>query len=447
MNGTIKIVTDLYSKVYNTNQTIRIYLPAGYDESEQSYPVVYLHDGQWMYSKEQRASWNADLVADELIEQKAIPPVILVSVDCDEAVRRQQMTHITPPPFRRMGRRGYVPCFAFSGKGKGYDYEAFLVEDVKDYMDKNYRTMPEKENTVLAGSSMGGIVTLCIGMNRHETFGKLGLLSPAVHWITDEFYNGILNYNQNIWLDCGMCESYYVDNARELYQIFKSVGYEQGENLNFLVQPDAVHTEAYFSQRFRMMLLWMFGEKAKIKDVSIFGAEKAAVSGHKTVLNTVITYENGVMSSDMDAQYQIAPEGILDITPEGIVCAKHSGEAVITYRNGEWKTEKAIKVVNSLSQDIILNIIADIPEATPKEDPIVYHFFRDQYVVLEHVRENTYAGSIGVPRDWQFYGHFTRCIENRDKKRECTITGQEVDRYVCASGNQTIHYIVEKWKE
>lgn len=447
MKGSIHVIKDFYSNVLSSKRTLRVYLPPGYEDTQDGYPVVYLHDGQWCFSERGKNRWDVDLVTEDLILTEDILPVILVGFDCNEADRRREMTHTTPPPFRNMGRRGYIPCYAFDGEGRGFSYEACLTDEVKPYIDTHYRTRPEKENTLLVGSSMGGLVTLCMGMNRHEVYGMLGLVSPAIHWLSDEFYNSIQNYNQKIWLDCGMAESYYVDNTRELYRIFSGIGYRQGEDILYLAQPDAVHTEQYFKQRFRMILLWMFGEKTFPKTAAILGRSVVSVNGYSSVLNTVVIYENGIMCSDMNAQYQTEPEGILKIEPDGEVRALHPGKAVISYKNGDIIINKEVTAVNALSGTVLLDITVEVPQDTPQGEPIVYQFFRDQYCILKRKEKNIFTGSIGVPRDWEFYGHFNRCVENRDRKRECTKEGMEVDRFVRTSENQSLYYIVEKWKE
>lgn len=445
--GSVHVIQDFYSRALNRQQTIRVYLPPNYDDKACRYPVVYLHDGQWCFHDGSSETWEADVIAEQLILSGQIPPVILVGIDCNEKDRRREMSHITPPPFRRMGRRGYIPCYSFEGEGMGYSYEYCVTDEVKPYVDANFRTLPDKKNTLLAGASMGGLVTLNMGTSRHETYGMLGLLSPAIHWVADEFYNSITWRDQKIWLDCGMVESYYVDNARELYKIYSSLGYKQGKDLWFLAQPGAIHTERYFRERFKMLLLWMFGKTPKAKSCVILGNDTVSVGGMPMVCNVIVIYENGVMGSDMDADFDIREPGIVEINGNGEIRALCQGETEIIYHNETLTANKHIKAVNSLSRDILLEIYADIPEDTPEQEPIVFHFFRDQYCILQKKEDNLYHGLIGIPRDWEFFGHFTRCVENRDMKTECTHDGQPVNRYIKADDNIVMHYKVEKWSD
>ena len=179
---------------------------------------------------------------------------------------------------------------------------------------------------------------------------------------------------------------------------------------------------------------------------TIEARQNSATAGHVTVLNTLVTYDNGVILSDMNAQYTDTAHA-LKIDSTGEVHPLHAGETEIVYEKNGINAVKPMMLLNSLSEDVLIYVKVHVPEDTPKDGPIVYHFFRDQYVVLQHEERNVYSGFIGVPRDWSFDGHFTRCAENRDKKRECYLDKGEVERRVVAMENQYLEYTVERWKE
>ena len=204
IQGRVEIIRNFHSDALNRDDRVfRVYLPPDYDKGGGRYPVIYMHDGQWGFrcegQEEVGDNDGLDVITDELIVSGKIAPVILVGVDCDEKNRRQEMSHSTPPKARRMGRRGYIPCFSFDGQGLGFQYQSHVADEVKPYVDAHYRTRPERENTMITGSSMGGLVSLRMGMYRPETFGLLGLQPPAVHWESDEFYNKVVkNFQQKI---------------------------------------------------------------------------------------------------------------------------------------------------------------------------------------------------------------------------------------------------------
>ncbi len=457
IQGSVEVIRNFHSDALNRDDRVfRVYLPPHYDESTDRYPVIYMHDGQWVFGCEGQSLHTGgkadggmmDVITDEMIVSGEIPPVILVAVDCDVENRRQEMSHSTPPKARRMGRRGYIPCFAFEGEGLGFQYQTHVADEVKPYVDAHYRTQPEREHTMITGSSMGGLVSLRMGMYRQEVFGLLGLQSPAVHWESDDFYNhAVKNYGQKIWLDCGSAEAYYVDNTRFLVKLFNGLGYKYNEDFVYYLQPDATHCGAYFAPRYRQMLLWFFGKKSPVTYCEIVARDDVAVVGHVTVLNTLVHYQNGLVISDMDARYTIEPAEGLSVAPTGEVTAHNAGEAVICYVNGGITAEKQVTILNALSEDVLIYVTVTVPDNTPQDGPIVYHFFRDQFFILERGSDGKYRGFIGVPRDWRFDGHFTRCAENRDRKRECTATGEQVDRRVIAEETLHLEYTVEAWLE
>lgn len=458
LQGRVEIVRGIHSAALDKdNRKVRVYLPPDYDSGMQRYPAVYLHDAQWCFMCEGQDrlpsapypdDQGVDVTVDGMIAKGEIPPIILVGIDCDENDRRREMSHSTPPGARRMGRRGYIPCYSFEGEGLGLRYQSFIVDEVKPLIDRMYRTLPGREHTLLTGSSMGGLVSLRMGMYRCDVFGMLGLQSPAVHWESDGFYNEtVRNHGQKIWLDCGSAESYYVDNTRCLAKILLSLGYEYGKDLAYYAEPGAIHEPMFFVPRMRQMLKWFFSEKTEPVKCEIGGLPEAAVAGHRSVLNTMVTYANGVTLTDLDAEYDVDPKDVLSVSRTGEIDAKRAGIAQIRYKKNGLCAEKTVTVFNSLSESVLMHITAKVPEDTPADDLVVFHFFRDQYLVLDKYSDGLYRGYIGIPRGWEFDGHFTRCIENRDRKRECTRGGDRVDRRVIADQELHLEYTVERWLE
>lgn len=459
LNGNVEIIRDFHSDALNADHRVfRVYLPPDYDQGKDCYPVVYLHDGQWMFAcdgkREARAANTVDccaidLAIDALIREGQIRPVIMVAIDCDVNIRRQQMSHSGPHFARRMGRRGYVPCFSFEGNPMGFQYQAYVADEVKPYVDSHYRTLPQREHTLLAGSSMGGLVSLRMGMYRPEVFGMLGLQSPAVHWETDAFYNDVVkNYRQKIWLDCGTAEAYYVDNTRFLLQLLCGLGYAYGRDIAYSLEEGASHCAKYFEKRFAHMMLWFFGESAPVCSCEIFARDDAAVAGHVTVLNTRVRYQNGMVLSDMAAEYRAEPAGAVRIEKNGEVHPLiGTGTVKITCQCGGQTAEKTLTLKNALSRDVILSVTANVPADTPPGGQITYQFFRDQSLPLERCADGKYRGFIGVPRDWCFDGYITRCQPHCSQQCEVAEAAGAADRRIQARENVNVEYTVKAWAE
>ena len=170
---------DFRSEVLDNERTIYVYTPPDYvdgddgEDGEQRYPVLYLQDGQNLFHPEKAAfgvEWKAGETADELLASGKIEPVIIVGI----ANTPERGEEYTPPDFGVAGRAD--------------EYVEFLTEELKPFIDKNYRTRAEEPaGTGIGGSSLGGLISLYACMAAPEVFGKCAALSPAVWWPGREF--------------------------------------------------------------------------------------------------------------------------------------------------------------------------------------------------------------------------------------------------------------------
>ncbi|MBC7867348.1 MAG: hypothetical protein H7X88_07430 [Gloeobacteraceae cyanobacterium ES-bin-316] len=164
--------TAFYMPQLNRNRKVMIYLPEGYDKTSKRYPVMYMHDGQNLFDEFTAGfgEWGVDECLDSLIK-KGKKPCIVVAIDNGP---------------RRLNE--YNPFyFARFGEGEGDAYVNFLVATLKPFIDRKYRTMPNKENTTIAGSSMGGLISYYALLKYPSVFGKAGVFSPAF-WTADSIF-------------------------------------------------------------------------------------------------------------------------------------------------------------------------------------------------------------------------------------------------------------------
>lgn len=148
----------------NRQRRIWIYTPPGYTGSKERYPVLYMHDGQNLFDEATSGfgEWGVDECLDSLSLQTG-KRVIVVGIDNGP---------------RRMNE--YNPFdFESYGKGEGDLYVDFIATTLKPFIDKHYRTMPGKEHTLIAGSSMGGLISYYAMLRRPDIFGRAGIFSPA----------------------------------------------------------------------------------------------------------------------------------------------------------------------------------------------------------------------------------------------------------------------------
>ena len=160
----------------NRTRRIWIYLPKGYNETQKRYPVLYMQDGQNIFDEYTSAfgEWGVDECLDSLIAGGK-PAAIVVGIDNGP----ERLNEYNPYAFRDFG------------EGEGDRYLDFIVQTLKPFIDKNYRTLASKENTIIAGSSMGGLISYYAMIKQPQVFGKAGIFSPtfwtapAINQLTD----------------------------------------------------------------------------------------------------------------------------------------------------------------------------------------------------------------------------------------------------------------------
>lgn len=146
---------------------IWMYYPEGYKASDKRYPVIYMHDGQNLFDT--ATAFGEEWCIDETLHSLHAQCIVIGIENSD-----QRMTEYN------------CHCNEEYGKGEGKAYIDFIVHNLKPYVDENYRTMPDRENTFMAGSSMGGLISLFAGLYHPDVFGKLGIFSPSL-WIVPNF--------------------------------------------------------------------------------------------------------------------------------------------------------------------------------------------------------------------------------------------------------------------
>jgi predicted alpha/beta superfamily hydrolase len=146
-------------------------------------------------------------------------------------------------------------------RGLAHLYGQFLMEELKPFIDKKYRTKPDAESTGLGGSSLGGLATLAIGIFYSEVFTRLMVMSPSIWW--DDYailrLVGILGEKPplKIWLDTGTDEPGW-ELARHLGDCLIDKGWQLGLDLSYLEVKGANHSEAAWAARVEPALRFLF---------------------------------------------------------------------------------------------------------------------------------------------------------------------------------------------
>ncbi|MDR3625624.1 MAG: alpha/beta hydrolase-fold protein, partial [Ignavibacteriaceae bacterium] len=149
----------------------------------------------------------------------------------------------------------------------GRIYMDFVVNTLKPYIDKNYRTLPDRENTATGGSSMGGLISFMLAWEHPETFSKAACLSPAFHIEEINYIPKVVNYSGikkpvKIYIDIGTIdlEARLKPGVDEIVNELKNQGYQSGKDLYYYVDEGAAHSESAWAKRNWRYLEFLFGK-------------------------------------------------------------------------------------------------------------------------------------------------------------------------------------------
>lgn len=231
---------------------IIVALPPDYVVTERRYPVLYLHDGQNLFDGEtsfiKGRIWDVHSTVDRLIAEGAIEPLIVVGVYNTGVDRMEEYTPMRDPKL---------------GGGNAKLYGRLLVEELKPWVDAHYRTLDGPTHTGVGGSSLGGLVSLYLGLSWPNVFGRLAVLSPSIWWGR----GGMLQYVRHmhpeprprIWLDVGLAEGpTMLERCDALHRLLQRRGWKEDANLRYLRVPDGRHDELAWAGRVAPFLRFLF---------------------------------------------------------------------------------------------------------------------------------------------------------------------------------------------
>ena len=258
LTGNIQKHPAFPSRILKNRRDILVYLPPGYRRfSTRHYPVLYLHDGQNVFDAATSfggVEWGVDETAQRLIRQKLIEPMIIVAI---ANVGEDRIHEYAPTPAR------IDPPKRKRSKGLLRSYGRFLIEELKPFIDRKYRTRREAEFTGLGGSSLGGLATLALGLWFPNYFTRLAVLSPSIWWDDCAIYDIVDEIDETakpplkIWLDTGTHEPGW-ERAASLRDRLTEKGWRLHDDLHYLEVEGGDHSEGAWAARIDPVLRFLF---------------------------------------------------------------------------------------------------------------------------------------------------------------------------------------------
>ena len=241
------------SRFLRNQRDLIVYLPPGYDEQPQRhFPVLYLHDGQNLFDGATSfipgMDWHVGHTADDCIRAGRVQPLIIVGI---YNAGKQRLGEYTPTRAPKLGG------------GRANRYAKFLLEEVQPMVKGNYRVLGGAENTGIGGSSLGGLVSLYLGLRQPQIFGKIAALSPSVWWnqrVILRFVEAApVRPLPRIWLDIGTREGpRIVDDVERFRDVLLKKGWQLGRDLFYQRVEGAEHNEAAWAARVGPFLEFLF---------------------------------------------------------------------------------------------------------------------------------------------------------------------------------------------
>jgi len=247
VTGGIRYHYNFYANRLKNERTIIVWLPESYKtETKKRYPVLYAHDGQNLFDPKTSfigVDWQLDETADTLIRKGEIEEIIIVGIyNTPDRVQEYSDTEI------------------------GRSYMHFIINDVKPFIDHTYRTLPDRENTAMMGSSMGGLISFYMVWRYPEIFSKAACLSTSLQWNYGAILKEIEEYDGSkkkikIYSDSsgGGSEGRSAPLYQKLNEILIAKGFQEGVDFEYYFDEAGDHSERSWATRAWRPLKFMFG--------------------------------------------------------------------------------------------------------------------------------------------------------------------------------------------
>lgn len=261
LTGHFRTHANMASAYLKNPHTIMVYLPPSYTQSTQRrYPVLYMHDGNNLFDRAtgfMGQEWEVDEHTEALIKAGKIEDIIIVGVYNTPARMEEYTWHPATLDGQTQG-------------GQGAAYGRFMVEELKPFIDQQYRTLSDRNNTAVMGSSLGGLISYYLGQQYPHVFSKIGMMSPSVWWADRKIIQDAKGVPTDLkfWVDIGSKEgsnpTQTVQNTRDFVSQLEQKGYQHFRSLAFHIEDGAGHNEQAWSQRLEKPLRFFFGRSQKL---------------------------------------------------------------------------------------------------------------------------------------------------------------------------------------
>lgn len=231
---------------------VYVYLPESYDRNpERRYPVLYMFDGHNVFFDSDATygkCWGMKEYMDYTNTQ-----MIIAAVECNHSPDHGRLKEYSPYSFSEAGF-GKI-------EGRGRITMEWMVRKFKKMIDLRYRTLPGREDTFIAGSSMGGLMSLYAVLQYNEYFSRAAALSPSI-WVAPDKLERLARStrleNTVVYMDYGELELGQHTSMRRQFAKLSAVLIEKGVLLESRIVPGGTHCEASWERQIPFFMATLF---------------------------------------------------------------------------------------------------------------------------------------------------------------------------------------------
>jgi len=270
--GSIQRFTAFPSR-YIQSRNVDVWLPPGYSAAKK-YPVLYMHDGQMLFDSTitwNKQEWKVDEVLEQLFTARKIKECIVVGVWNNGEYRHADYFPAKPLELLPQALRDSITIHELKGKVLSDQYLLFLTKELKPYIDSAFSTRKDRANTFIAGSSMGGLISMYAICEYPDVFGGAACIST--HWIGSlrrfdplipASFNTYLQQHlpspatHRIYFDYGTAtlDSFYPPHQQKVDITMRKKGYT-AKNWVTRAFPGEAHTEKAWAARLDIPMLFL----------------------------------------------------------------------------------------------------------------------------------------------------------------------------------------------
>lgn len=443
-----KVSSDFLSMPHN----VTVYLPPGYNDdanTNKRYPVLYAHDGQNLFHKKAAFGgneWRLDENAEALMAEGLLPPIIIVGIH-NNAKRIDEYT----PTHIKAGQNKYLKN---GGGGELRQYARFIVEKLKPFIDRTYRSKRGRANTGVMGSSLGGIASLYILGWHPETFSRAACISPSFWWDSQTVFRDLdkLQFppDVRIYLDGGWKEgadeSSMITYMRTVYEKLQERKLGDFSNLLYYEDPDGIHSESAWAKRGRWPLLFLFGSfKSHVKSLKLHIRPPKIGVGDSSAIFAEAVFKNGSRATRYRRGFSITPKSTAQLVEPGILKGMQAGPLTVRFTMAGESVHRKMTVSKFSRDRIVMKIKITSPDPVKK---LYFHILKkngeksDTKLPLKMLSDThgelTYLGKNGNMIRFQ--------IVDGQGRKALAPTGKILRPILSVSRNRTIRLKVFRWQ-